>query len=120
MKNLLMFLIVLAFCLPGYGEVLVYKYSDQIDFFDIVEVIEPNDTNDPNVYNWDVLIKDRLKGYLVIDANYNDFSIEDAALIAYWSNKGSATTGNPKGKFQETIELANLELVKTTEYQNKN
>lgn len=120
MKNLLMFLIVLAFCLPGYGEVLVYKYSDQIDFFDIVEIIEPDDTNDPNVYNWDVLIKDRLKAYLVIDANYSDFSIEDAALIAYWSNKGSATTGNLKGKFQETIELDNLELVKTTEYHNKN
>ncbi|MHC4647948.1 MAG: hypothetical protein ACYTBJ_21000 [Planctomycetota bacterium] len=119
MKNLLIVLAMLVFCLPSYGVVLVYKYSDVIDYFDLVEIIEPADPNDPNIYDWDVLIKGRVKGYLVADVNYDDFTIRDAALIAYWSNKGSATTGNLRGKFQETIELENLELVRITQYPNK-
>lgn len=119
MKRLLMVLFVLALCIPSYGEVLVYKYSDSINFLNLVDIVEPADENDPNIYKWDVLIKDRIKGYLVVDVNYNDFLIEDAALITYWSNKGSATTGNPKGKYQDTIDLDTLELVRITKNPNK-
>ncbi|MHC4221388.1 MAG: hypothetical protein ACYST9_03125 [Planctomycetota bacterium] len=120
MKKVLTILIVLAFSLPCYSEVLVYKYSDQIDFFDLTEIIESNDTNYPDIYNWDVLIKSRLKGYLVVNVDYNDLSIDNAVLIAYWRNSKSASQANPKGKFQETIEIENLELVKATEIKNKN
>jgi hypothetical protein len=67
-----------------------------------------------------MLIKDRVKGVLVADVNYSDFSVASAALITYWSNKASATTGNPKGKFYEIIDLNDLSLVRITDYAENN
>ena len=96
LAKLVIVLAVLGFCLPSYGEILVYKLTDKATCFEQEDGL------------WDVW-KETNRGYLVLDVNYNDYTITQAEAICYWKDKGGK-------KFDQTA--IDLELVRV-EYDTK-
>jgi hypothetical protein len=66
-------LFALGFCLPSYGEILVYKYTQKDTRF------EQEDGQ------WEVE-KRKCTGYMVIDLDYDDYTITQAELISCWKD----------------------------------
>jgi len=103
-------LVVLGFCLPSYGEILVYKFVDKSTCYE-----------QDAVGNWDVW-NETNKGYIVIEVNYDDYTITQAEGITYWNDKGDKKFDqNPidlelvrvenKGKVEWVIMAKDLDLV---------
>jgi hypothetical protein len=70
LARLVLVLVVLGFCLPSYGEILVYKCTGTGTEFDKGED------------GWE-LNKKTYKGYVVIDVDYTTNTIRQAELISY-------------------------------------
>ena len=104
MKRLLkpvILLVVLTFCLPTCGEVLVYKYSHNFSDFEL---------KDADNSQWDVQ-KCKSKGFFVVDVNYPNGTIQNgkvkaSALILYGKNDN--------GKWLEVRDFRSLQIVRLT------
>jgi hypothetical protein len=69
------FLVVLGFCLPSYGEILVYKYTITRTNYEQTDG------------EWEVETK-TYKGYMALDIDYDDYSVTEGAQIRYWIDHG--------------------------------
>jgi hypothetical protein len=90
-----MVLIALGFCLPSFGEILVYKCTST------GTGIEQNG-------EWKVQSETH-RSYIILEVNYNDFTVTQAERIDYWKDK--------EGKWFEQNPM-DLELVRV-EYGSK-
>lgn len=99
LANVVTLLVVLGFCLPSYGDILVYKFSFSGNYYELQDG------------EWQMWKKAR-KGYMVLDFNYGTHSIEQAEVITYWTH-----WKDQDGKWFQSSPL-NLELVRV-EYGTK-
>lgn len=102
MKRLLQsvtFLVVLTFCLPTYGEILVYKYSHNFTEFELADADDSQ---------WDVHTC-RNRGFFIIDVNCLDGTVQNgkvkaSALILYGSDNS--------GKWLEIRDFQSMQVVR--------
>jgi hypothetical protein len=73
-----MLLAVLGFCLPSYGEILVYKFTQNGTYW----------MQEGGEWRVD---KGPWKGYMVVDLNYDDYTIPSAEIIGYGKGGGGKT-----------------------------
>jgi hypothetical protein len=90
LAKVVMLLVVLGFCLPSYGDILVYKLSLGGTYFELQDG------------EWEVSNR-TYKGYVVLDFNYGTHTIDHAESFTYWKDQ--------RGKQFERSTL-NLELVR--------
>jgi hypothetical protein len=82
MTKMVMLLVLLGLCVPSYGDILVYKLSAKCTFF----VFEDGE--------WQVT-SPTLKGYHVIDLNYDTHTIDQSHEFIYWKDaEGKKFTSN--------------------------
>jgi hypothetical protein len=91
--KLVMALVVLGFCLPSYGEILVYKYTA------IQTGYEWQDNG------WE-LNKATYHGYFVLSINYDDQTVEQAERIDYLND----SEGKRFDEHPTDLELVRVEL----------
>jgi hypothetical protein len=92
LAKLTMVLVVLGFCLPSFGEILVYKFTETDTYFQ------------QEGEQWEVR-KETNKGYIIVEVNYDDYTITQAEGIGYWKDdEGKWFKQNP----------VDLELVRVT------
>lgn len=72
--RLTIFLIVLVTCIPAQGEVLIYKKT--------LKLWNASEYGDDS---WDI-DNMRIRGYLVLDVNYTDMSINEGVQLEYWKS----------------------------------
>jgi hypothetical protein len=87
------FLVVLGFCLPSYGEILVYKYVQNGTFY----FEQDNGEWELETGAW--------RGYLVIDIDYAAGTIMQAEIIGYGTNADAKWFGQDS----EHLELVRIE-----------
>jgi len=82
--KLVMLLVVLAFCLPADGEILIFNKTMR-GFFAEGELSDPNDIESP--LDWDAG-EETLSGYLILEVEYDAngliVDIGDAVQVEYW------------------------------------